>query len=355
MRIYSVLALVPTSAPTQLLMASIAQQIQYEISEILLIYTELYISGSESDEAIGKSVWTKMAKHVIDYTLSSPLAFVHGLTLLSDVLPQPLPLLVKQPMLSHEVLKTVNFRKLWSLHLHVLNDRIETLVSNFITSNSQPIQMLLKRVCIQLCDLSVPTVTTVTKSIFDELLSSLETYHFSTNESRNVAICPTVRILNVIQDLSTNIPFRIGFLSHLKNCSQKPDKSAPILTRLQSVMNKSVQINSNEFLTFILQSNPDTDVVTTETNNVDTTENNKTEINSNENNVLNTESLSDYFASRSVFVLEDEPLVPEWVSVTNDDSDQMDLSDAIKIDLMDVSAKYFGLEFDIRANLEKLW
>ncbi|CAG2171298.1 unnamed protein product [Oppiella nova] len=356
LRLYSVLALVPTSAPTQLLIVSIAQQIQYEISEILLIYTELYISGSESDEAINKSVWTKMAKHVIDYTLSSPLTFIHGLTLLSDVLPQPLPLLVKQPMLNHEVLKTVNFRKLWSLHLHVLNDRIEELVSNFITSNLQPIQILLKRVCIQLCDLSALTVTTVAKSIFDSLVSSLETFHYSTNDLRNVVICPTVRILNVIQDLSTNIPFRIGFVTHLRNSIQKEDKSAPILTRLQSVFNKTVQINSNEFINFILQPNADSDVLTPEVNNANTTDvNNKTENNSNETNVLNTESLSNYFANRSVFVLEDDPLVPEWLSVATDESEQIDSADAMKMDLIELSTKYFGAEFDIRANLEKYW
>ena len=243
LRVYSVVSLIPSSVATHL-NASIVQQIQYEISEILLIYTELDIIGAESDEAINKSVWTKMAKYLIEYVLSSPLAFIHGLTLLSDVLPQPLPLLVKQPMLSHEVLKTINFRKLWSLHLHGLNEHIDSLITDLISSNSPAIQLLLKRICVQLCDLSIPSVNIVTKSVMEALLSSLESLNESTIESRNV--CPAVRILNFINDLSTNTPFKLAFLTILGNCIKKDDKNENILTRLQSVLNKSLQINSND-------------------------------------------------------------------------------------------------------------
>ena len=248
LRVYSVLSLVPSTA-SQLLNASVAQQIQYEISEILLIYTEVCISGTESDETITKSVWTKMVSHLIDYTLSSPLAFIHGLSLLSDVLPQPLPLVVKQPMMNHEVIKTVNFRKLWSLHLHVLNDRIDALLSSLVSSNIQPIQLLLKRVCTQLCDLSAPTVKIVVKSVFESLLSSLDLFTYCTNDDKNLMMCPTVRILNFILDFSINTPFRLGLLSILSNDFKKEGedrKKINTLTRLQTVLNKSVQMDSQE-------------------------------------------------------------------------------------------------------------
>ncbi|XP_054165443.1 protein virilizer homolog [Oppia nitens] len=354
-RIYSVLALVPSSASIQFMISSTAQQIQYEISEILLIYTELYININESDEAITKSIWTKMVKYIIDYTLSSPLALTHGLTLLSDVLPQPLPLLVKQPMLNNEVNKTVNFRKLWSLHIHVLNESIEQLISAYLSSNLQSIQMLLKRVCTQLCDLSVPTATIVTKAVYQSLVSSIETFNNITNESGNVTICPTVRILNIIYDLMAFIPFRLGLSCNLSNCIQKDDKNAFILTRLQSHLQKSSQISSNEFINLILQTPNESDPVISEILNSNITDINKSDGNITETSALNVESLSNYFANRRVFVLEGDPNLPEWLSIENEDSEQIDNSDAIKVDLIEMSAKYFGNEFDIRMSLEKLW
>jgi len=53
--------------------------------------------------------------------------------------------------------------------------------------------------------------------------------------------------------------------------------------------------------------------------------------------------------------MEDERIVPDWISAPNEDSEQFDVSDSLKIDLLELSAKYFGIEYDIRANIEKLW
>lgn len=53
--------------------------------------------------------------------------------------------------------------------------------------------------------------------------------------------------------------------------------------------------------------------------------------------------------------IEDERLAPDWISAPNEDTEQFDISDSLKIDLLELSAKYFCNEYDIRANLEKLW
>ena len=91
------------------------------------------------------------------------------------------------------------------------------------------------------------------------------------------------------------------------------------------------------------------------TTNGNTSESNKNESVLNEANVVNTESLSDHFANRPIFVLEEERLASDWFSATTDESEHFDFSDANKIDLLDLSIKYFGTDFDIRSNLAKLW
>jgi len=107
----------------------------------------------------------------------------------------------------------------------------------------------------------------------------------------------------------------------------------------------------------ILRPNPELDITASDGNNVEIST--KPEIPSIESNISNTESLNNYFVNRQVFLLttqsDDERLAPDWMSAPNEDSEQLDISDSLKIDLLDLSAKYFGSEYDIRANLEKLW
>lgn len=59
-----------------------------------------------------------------------------------------------QPLTEEEVSVTVNNRKLWSVHLHCLSQQVQEMIRILATSTCQPLQLVLRRVCWQLSDLS---------------------------------------------------------------------------------------------------------------------------------------------------------------------------------------------------------
>lgn len=46
--------------------------------------------------ALSKSLWTEMVQEILKYTKLSPSTFVTGLTVLSELLPLPLPLQTRE-------------------------------------------------------------------------------------------------------------------------------------------------------------------------------------------------------------------------------------------------------------------
>lgn len=57
----------------------------------------------------------------------------------------------------HDISVALNTRKLWSMHLHVQAKLLQEIVRSFSGTTCQPIQHMLRRICVQLCDLASPT------------------------------------------------------------------------------------------------------------------------------------------------------------------------------------------------------
>lgn len=73
-------------------LSSIAQKIQNEIVDVLMAFTRPVLQTTDAEEAINNSVWLLMLKELLQYTMSQPQAFLGGLSLLSELLPIPLPI-----------------------------------------------------------------------------------------------------------------------------------------------------------------------------------------------------------------------------------------------------------------------
>lgn len=151
-----------------------AQQAKKLILSLLVSYAQICLSVSESEEnVISKSMWTKMLKEVIDFTMSAPVFFHHGLDVLTKILPAPLPNSSLLDTLDQEQLfKNINLRKLWSAHLHPLHQKLEMMISNLSFCYQSNIRNLLHYLCLQLCDLSSNTACMVAKTLTDILVSS---------------------------------------------------------------------------------------------------------------------------------------------------------------------------------------
>uniref|UniRef100_V5H8E0 Putative nuclear membrane protein involved in mrna transport n=2 Tax=Ixodes ricinus TaxID=34613 RepID=V5H8E0_IXORI len=166
---FTLLGMIPASSPLR----SLAMKVQVEIVETLLTYTQPHLSSAETEEALNKSLWTQMISEVLKYTLRAPYTFVTGLTVLSELLPLPLPLQIREPLSSDDLPKVVNSRKLWSAYLHSLSADIQEIVGTLSYSTCPTVQQLFRRVCIQLSDLAAPSASVVARALLDMLHSSL--------------------------------------------------------------------------------------------------------------------------------------------------------------------------------------
>lgn len=86
MALYSVMCSVSGS------LSSIAQKIQNEIVDVLMAFTRPVLQTTDTEEAINNSVWLLMLKELLQCTMSRPQFFLGGLSLLSELLPIPLPI-----------------------------------------------------------------------------------------------------------------------------------------------------------------------------------------------------------------------------------------------------------------------
>lgn len=233
-----------------------AQQTKKLILSILMSYTQMCLSVSESEEkVISKSMWTQMLKDVIEFTLSTPVFLHHGLDVLTKILPSPLPCSSVMDSIDQEQLfKNINHRKLWSAHLHPLHQQIEQMISHLSLSYHSNIRNLLYYLCNQLCDLSSSAACMVAKIITDTLLhhaSKLSidsddntspeqhnsgsgaaggssegrqtTNNNSTIKTRESAYAAKM-ILNLLTNLITNQAFETAFTNHLQMIGKKDEK-----------------------------------------------------------------------------------------------------------------------------------
>ncbi|KAJ6219358.1 hypothetical protein RDWZM_005170 [Blomia tropicalis] len=199
---------------------NVAVQIQHEIVDIIQnIFTSVFVEHSETEEALKRSVWTKAVRHILEFAVSSPRYFNSALNILIQILPQPFPFMFEGTFTEQEMINLINYRKLWSAHLHILRPELEQMLNLLLLCDSIEVQERLRLFCYRLCDLHTPTVTIVCKSLteffVDNLnqLIQLEPYDF--NLFRRRQLCLHIeKIFSFIWDLfKINIAFRIGILN----------------------------------------------------------------------------------------------------------------------------------------------
>ena len=111
MTLYSIMCSVSGS------LSSIAQKIQNEIVDVLMAFTRPMLQTTDTEEAINNSVWLLMLKELLQYTMSQPQFFLGGLSLLSELLPIPLPINTLEVRLSYATVSLLLIFIFWMLLL----------------------------------------------------------------------------------------------------------------------------------------------------------------------------------------------------------------------------------------------
>lgn len=259
-----------------------AQQVQVEIVETLLTYTQPYLGAAETEEALNRSLWTQMIHEVLKYTLRAPYTFVTGLRVLSELLPLPLPMQIREPLSKEDLEKVVNSRKLWSAHLHSLSADFQEIVGTLSYSTCPVVQQLFRRICIQLSDMASPSAAVTARSLLDVMYDYFaETTSpmslpapgspgtFAPEEPKPVPVLAPVKpcsatggtlgLFDHISYLTTHPPFKAALLHALK-----ANKYSELFTHLLALMNLPTEelshVHAQESILSILQSLCDPDI-----------------------------------------------------------------------------------------------
>ncbi|RZF39648.1 hypothetical protein LSTR_LSTR001169 [Laodelphax striatellus] len=220
-----------------------AQRIRRDIVETLLAYTQPVSSESASEtESLTKSLWTSMTGEVLKYATSSPCMFLSGLSILSELIPLPLPVQTRSPLPDDEISVAVNWRKLWSAHLHPLSGLLHDLISTTSGSSYNVLLHQLKTVCVQLADLAAPTALTVTCAVLDAIVTAL-------TPPERPASANAVQVLNFLAYLVTHASIKSAFI-HLLTVKPAPSSSSKSATAAGTVSSNSDDRYTNVISTF---------------------------------------------------------------------------------------------------------
>ncbi|XP_034030760.1 protein virilizer homolog isoform X2 [Thalassophryne amazonica] len=150
-------------------------RVQALIVDVLLTFTQgVNEEVTHTEETLANNTWSLMLKEVLSSLLKAPEGLFSGLMLLSELLPLPLPMHSTQVISVQDVAVALNTRKLWSMHLRAQWKVFSEALKCVCVTSCPPLLAMLRRVCVQLADLSSPTAILIMKAVLEMLLEDLQ-------------------------------------------------------------------------------------------------------------------------------------------------------------------------------------
>ncbi|XP_056378477.1 protein virilizer homolog isoform X2 [Hyla sarda] len=237
------------------------QKMQSDIIDILLTFTQgVNEQLTISEETLANNTWSLMLKEVLTSVLKAPEGFFSGLILLSELLPFPLPMQTTQAIDPQDIAVALNTRKLWSMHLHVHSRLLQDIVRSFAGSSCQPLQHMVRRICVQLCDLASPTALLIMRTVLDLIVEDLQS---SPEDKEKQCTGQTARLLALLDSLAAHRACKVAIL-HLINGGKGDERYAEffqeLLMLIKSAGDHVIHQQCAEYAASIVQSLCDQDI-----------------------------------------------------------------------------------------------
>ncbi|XP_017309042.1 protein virilizer homolog isoform X2 [Ictalurus punctatus] len=164
-------------------------RLQNDITDVLLTFTHA-VSKQEtgSEETVAANSWSLMLKEVLNSITAAPENIYSSLSLLSELLPLPLPMQTTQALSAQDIGVAMNTRKLWSMHLHAQARTLQEMLRCVCVSSCPALLSVLRRVCVQLCDLAAPTATLVMRTLLEQLHEEIQLEAVTSQLTRLLAL-----------------------------------------------------------------------------------------------------------------------------------------------------------------------
>ncbi|CAH1155610.1 unnamed protein product [Phaedon cochleariae] len=242
-----------------------AQEVKSHIVDTLLVYTQPVSDQINEKDSLTKSLWTQMCGEIIKYVTQSPHTFIPGLLILSEILPLPLPIQTVDELSKDEISWVINLRKLWSAHLHPHSAIMQDMVNKLCISTQTQLLNLLRRICVQIADLSANSAIMIARGILDNIYDAL-----IPKEDAEIAPCNShiARLLNFLACLVTHNTIKCAVLHVIHTNSnvtlKTEERYVSLIPAFAQVLKTSSTINSHvqcqECILSIIQSFCDTEI-----------------------------------------------------------------------------------------------
>ncbi|KAG7474716.1 virilizer-like isoform X2 [Solea senegalensis] len=236
-------------------------RVQAFIVDVLLTFTQgVSEQVTHTEETLASNTWSLMLKEVLNSLLKAPEGLFSGLTLLSELLPLPLPMQSTQVISVQDVAVALNTRKLWSMHIRAQWKVFSEALKCVCATTCPPLLAMLRRVCVQLADLSSLTATLTMKTLVELLLEELQPV-----EGKNVCWAQTLRLLSLMDTLVSQRACKSAALHLLSGSVSGDEQLAELFPLLLSLLipptdHCSQQQQCSELVGTIFQSLCDQDI-----------------------------------------------------------------------------------------------
>ncbi|KAJ8041906.1 Protein virilizer-like [Holothuria leucospilota] len=236
------------------------QEIHKDIIDILLTFTTAPAVAPDSTEALSHGCWNTMLKVILQYIPTGPYTYLGGLSLLSDLLPLPLPLQTQENLSEEETSQGLHLRKLWSIHVLCQSIPIQTIISQLAYTSSPVLQLMLRRVLCQISDLAAPTALLVIRSVLEAFTSKLK----QTDGVMEPSSLELAQVLSLFVYLISQPSIKAAFLHLIGGSLGAEDPLHDILKKMLILMNipfeSSAHLQAQECIVASLQSSCSPDI-----------------------------------------------------------------------------------------------
>uniref|UniRef100_A0A8D0CPQ2 Vir like m6A methyltransferase associated n=1 Tax=Sander lucioperca TaxID=283035 RepID=A0A8D0CPQ2_SANLU len=236
-------------------------RVQAVIVDVLLTFTQgVNEKVTHTEETLASNTWSLMLKEVLASLLKAPEGLFSGLTLLSELLPLPLPMQSTQVISVQDVAVALNTRKLWSMHIRAQWKVFSEALRCVCATSCPPLLAMLRRMCVQLADLSSPTAILIMKTLLELLLEELQPV-----EGKGVCWGQVLRLLSLMDALVSQKACKSAALHLLSGSVSGDEQLADLFPLLLSLLvppadHSLQQQQGSELVGTVLQSLCDQDI-----------------------------------------------------------------------------------------------
>ncbi|XP_028436576.1 protein virilizer homolog [Perca flavescens] len=236
-------------------------RVQAVIVDVLLTFTQgVNEKVTHTEETLASNTWSLMLKEILASLLKAPEGLFSGLTLLSELLPLPLPMQSTQVISVQDVAVALNTRKLWSMHIRAQWKVFSEALRCVCATSCPPLLAMLRRMCVQLADLSSPTAILIMKTLLELLLEEMQPA-----EGKGVCWGQVLRLLSLMDALVSQKACKSAALHLLSGSVSGDEQLADLFPLLLSLLippadHSLQQQQCSELVGTVLQSLCDQDI-----------------------------------------------------------------------------------------------